>query len=149
MTTSSIDIRKLYYSINNFKDNHQIIYQVKVNSILGVKLIGWWFARMSWTSLNRHWMECPCNQNLQFRVGYLMVLPGSLNKEGFNIRSARYDRSKARIGIIGNNENGCRCADSRLGFGTGGSPTNELACTRSLFKLLKWTELHFNENFNF
>ena len=56
-----------------------------------------------------------------------MVLPGSLNKEGFNIRSARYDRSKARIGIIGNNENGCRCADSRLGFGTGGSPTNELA----------------------
>ena len=72
-------------------------------------------------------MECPCNQNLQFRVSYLTVLPGSLYKEGFNIRSARYDRSKARIGIIGNNENGCRCADSRLGFGTGGSPTNELA----------------------
>ena len=94
-------------------------------------------------------MECPRNQNLQFRVGYLKILPGSLYKEGFNIRSARYDRSKARIGIIGNNENGCRCADSRLGFWTGGSPTNELACTRSLFKLLKWTELHFNENFNF
>ena len=72
-------------------------------------------------------MECPRNQNLQFRVGYLKILPGSLYKEGFNIRSARYDRSKARIGIIGNNENGCRCADSRLGFGTGGSPTNELA----------------------
>ena len=94
-------------------------------------------------------MECPRNQNLQFRVGYLKVLLGSLNKEGFNIRSARYDRSNARIGNIGNNENGCRCADSRLGFWTGGSPTNELVCTRSLFKLLKWTELHFNENFNF
>ena len=78
-----------------------------------------------------------------------MVLPGSFNKEGSNIRSARYDRSKARIGITGNNENGCRCADSRIGFLTGDPPTNELACTRSLFKLLKWTELHFNENFNF
>ena len=92
-------------------------------------------------------MECPCNQNLKFRVGYLKILPGSLNKEGFNIRSARYDRSEAKTGIIGNNENGCRCADSRIGFLTGGSPTNELACTRSLFKLLKWTELHFNESF--
>ena len=47
MTTLSRDIRKLYYSINNFKDNHQIIYQVKVNSIQGVKLIGWWLAGMS------------------------------------------------------------------------------------------------------
>ena len=47
MTTLSRDIRKLYYSINNFKDNHEIIYQVKVNSIPGVKLIGWCFARMS------------------------------------------------------------------------------------------------------
>ena len=73
-------------------------------------------------------MGCPRNQNLQFRVGYFKILPESVNKEGFNIRSARYDRSKARIGIIGNNENGCRCADSRLGFGTRGSLTNELAC---------------------
>ena len=94
-------------------------------------------------------MECPRNQNLQFRVGYLKILPGSLNKEGFNIRNARYDRSKAKIGIIGNNENGCKCADSRIVFLDWGLPINELACTRSLFKLLKWTELHFNENFNF
>ena len=34
-----------------------------------------------------------------------------------------------------------------LVFGLGAPPTNELACTRSLFKLLKWTELHFNESF--
>ena len=62
-----------------------------------------------------------------------MVLPGSFNKEGSNIRSARYDRSKARIGIIGNNENGCRCADSRIGFWTGGSlPTNSLVLARFL-----------------
>ena len=54
MTTSSIDIRKLYYSINNFKDNHEIIYQMKVNSIPVVKLIGQCFARMSKTILNRH-----------------------------------------------------------------------------------------------
>ena len=94
-------------------------------------------------------MECPCNQNLKIQGGLSHGPPGSLNKEGFNICSARYDRSKAKTGIIDNNENGCRCADSRIGFWTGGSPTNELACTRSLFKLLKWTELHFNENFNF
>ena len=50
------------------------------------------------------------------------------NKEGLNVRSARYDRSKARIGIISNNENDCRSADSRIGFGTGGSPSNELTC---------------------
>ena len=48
MITSSRDIRKLYHSINNFKDKHsQIIYQVKVNGIPGVKLIGCWFAGIS------------------------------------------------------------------------------------------------------
>ena len=48
MITSSRDIRKLYHSINNFKDKHsQMIYQVKVNGIPGVKLLGWWFVGMS------------------------------------------------------------------------------------------------------
>ena len=48
MITSSRDIRKLYHSINNFKDKHsQMIYQVKVNGIPGVMLIGWWFVGMS------------------------------------------------------------------------------------------------------
>ena len=59
----------------------------------------------------------------------LLISPlGSLqencNKEGFNARSTSQhnneDMSKARIGILGNNENDCGTCDSRIGFGTGG-----------------------------
>ena len=42
------------------------------------------------------------------------------NKEGFNAVSDRYDYSKARIGIISNNQNRCGTCNSRIGVGTGG-----------------------------
>ena len=67
----------------------------------------------------------------------LLISPlGSLqencNKEGFNARSTRQynnkDMSKARIGILGNNENDCRLCDSRIGFGTGGLHDNTNTC---------------------
>ena len=61
-------------------------------------------------------------------IGSQASLQLNCNKEGFNVRSFRYDRSKARIGIISNNERDCGSADSRIGFGTGGSPSNELTC---------------------
>ena len=42
------------------------------------------------------------------------------NKEGFNAVCSIDAASKARIGIIGNNQNACTTCDSRIGFGTGG-----------------------------
>ena len=36
--------------------------------------------------------------------------------------------SKARIGIIGNNENNCQTADSRIGFGARGYTDNSNTC---------------------
>ena len=67
----------------------------------------------------------------------LLISPlGSLqencNKEGFNARSTRQhnnkDMSKARIGILGNNENDCHKCDSRIGFGTGGLHDDTNTC---------------------
>ena len=67
----------------------------------------------------------------------LLISPlGSLqencNKEGFNAGSTRQhnnkDMSKARIGILGNNENDCHKCDSRIGFGTGGLHDNTNTC---------------------
>ncbi|KAL9953763.1 hypothetical protein ACROYT_G041226 [Oculina patagonica] len=50
-------------------------------------------------------------------IGSLAHLQTNCNKEGFNAESsAKY--SKARIGILGNNENDCNTCDSRIGFGT-------------------------------
>ena len=36
--------------------------------------------------------------------------------------------SKARIGIVGNNENACTTSDSRIGFGTAGYPDDTNSC---------------------
>ena len=67
----------------------------------------------------------------------LLISPlGSLqencNKEGFNVKSTkqhnRKDMSKARIGILGNNEDDCGLCDSRIGFGTGGLHDNTNTC---------------------
>ncbi|XP_027056156.1 uncharacterized protein LOC113683142 [Pocillopora damicornis] len=49
------------------------------------------------------------------------------NKEGFNAVSDER-HSRARIGILGNNENECNTCDSRIGFGTGGDPDNSITC---------------------
>ncbi|CAH3146120.1 unnamed protein product, partial [Pocillopora meandrina] len=37
-------------------------------------------------------------------------------------------RPKARIGILGNNENDCNSCDSRIGFGTGGKHDDSNTC---------------------
>ena len=36
--------------------------------------------------------------------------------------------AKARIGILGNNENDCTTCDSRIGFGTGGKHDDSNTC---------------------
>ena len=50
------------------------------------------------------------------------------NKEGFNAVGDSPRNSKARIGIIGKNEDDCTYCDSRIGFGTGGYPDNSSSC---------------------
>ena len=51
------------------------------------------------------------------------------NKEGFNAAGTyNHAQSKARIGIIGNNQNDCATCDSRIGFGTGGVQDDTNTC---------------------
>ena len=61
-------------------------------------------------------------------IGSEASLQLNCNKEGFNAASDKPVNSKARIGIIGNNENICYGCDSRIGFGTGGYPDNSSSC---------------------
>ena len=61
-------------------------------------------------------------------IGSDASLQNNCQKEGFNVLSDNSGASKARIGIVGNNENECISSDSRIGFGTGGSPDNSNTC---------------------
>ena len=49
-------------------------------------------------------------------------LQTNCNKEGFNVLCDGSSPSKARIGIVANNQDDCGSCDSRIGFGTGGFP---------------------------
>ncbi|XP_078349841.1 putative skeletal organic matrix protein 5 isoform X1 [Oculina patagonica] len=60
-------------------------------------------------------------------VGSQASLQLNCNKEGFNAYTHAH-RPKARIGILGNNENDCNSIDSRLGFGTGGGTDDSNTC---------------------
>ena len=61
-------------------------------------------------------------------VGPQASLQTNCNKEGFNAVGDSNDHSKARIGIIGNNEKDCCSCDSRIGFGTGGKYDDTNTC---------------------
>ena len=50
------------------------------------------------------------------------------NKEGLNVVGDRSSQSKARIGIIGNNQNDCDTCDSKIGFGAGGYHDDSNTC---------------------
>ena len=50
------------------------------------------------------------------------------NKEGFNAVGSSAINSKARIGILGNQQNECASCNSRIGFGTGGHPDDPNTC---------------------
>ena len=60
-------------------------------------------------------------------IGSHASLQRNCNKEGFNA-VVRSSYSKARIGILGNDQNDCNSCDSRIGFGTGGYPDNSNTC---------------------
>ena len=60
-------------------------------------------------------------------IGPQASLQTNCSKEGFNV-VVTSSMSKARIGIIGNNENDCLSCDSRIGYGTGGYPNDSNKC---------------------
>ena len=70
-------------------------------------------------------------------IGSQGSLQYKCNKEGFNVVCSHIQASKARIGIVGNNENKCDSCDSRIGLGTGGYPDNSSTCGN---------EVSFSEN---
>ena len=61
-------------------------------------------------------------------IGSEASLQKNCNKEGFNAVGDNPGHSKARIGIIGNNEKDCKTCNSRIGFGTGGNPNKTNSC---------------------
>ena len=61
-------------------------------------------------------------------IGSEASLQLNCDKEGFNAVCSKLDSSKARIGIISNNDDNCSFCDSRIGFGTGGYPDNSSSC---------------------
>ena len=62
-------------------------------------------------------------------IGSKAFLQDNCNREGFNVLSdSGDDWPKARIGIVGNNENDCFRCDTRIGFGSGGGPDNATTC---------------------
>ena len=69
-------------------------------------------------------------------IGSQASLQLNCNKEGFNAVSTRSKNSKARIGIIGNDQNDCSSGDSRIGFGTGGLPANFNTCGDAQIKAI-------------
>ena len=61
-------------------------------------------------------------------IGSQASLQTNCNKEGFNVLCDGSSLSKATIGIVANNQDDCGSCDSRIGFGTGGSPDNSNTC---------------------
>ena len=61
-------------------------------------------------------------------IGSEASLQPNCNKEGFNAVGDKNYHSKARIGIISNNQNDCATCDSRIGFGTGGDHDDSNTC---------------------
>ena len=71
------------------------------------------------TSLGRHtWKKL---------IGQQASLQRNCNQEGFNTRRPG-PHTKARIGIISNEQNHCATPDSRIGFGAGGYPLLDNIC---------------------
>ena len=61
-------------------------------------------------------------------IGAEASLQDNCNKEGFNALFGGSYHSRARIGIVANQEYDCKSCDSRIGFGTGGYPDDFNTC---------------------
>ena len=60
-------------------------------------------------------------------------LQPNCNKEGFNIQTIP---RRARVGILGNNENDCRTCDSAVGFGVDNRACGDLSSIRAMCYIL-------------
>ena len=61
-------------------------------------------------------------------IGAQGSLQLNCSKEGFNAVFSSSRHSKARIGYVANENNHCDSCDSRIGFGTEGSPDISTTC---------------------
>jgi len=61
-------------------------------------------------------------------IGPQASLQRNCSNEGFNVKCTDIFHSKARIGIVSNNQNECSSCDSRIGFGTGGYHDDSNTC---------------------
>ena len=61
-------------------------------------------------------------------IGSQASLQPNCNKEGFNVVSDYSSFSKARIGIVANNQGDCFTCNSRIRFGTGGNYDDSNTC---------------------
>ncbi|KAL9953788.1 hypothetical protein ACROYT_G041253 [Oculina patagonica] len=61
-------------------------------------------------------------------IGSQASLQPNCKKEGFNAAGVATGSSRARIGVLGNNQNDCITPDSRIGFGTGGYTDDSNTC---------------------
>ena len=61
-------------------------------------------------------------------IGSQASLQLNCNREGFNAPFDYTYSSRARIGIVANQENVCLTCDSRIGFGTGGYHDDSNTC---------------------
>ena len=61
-------------------------------------------------------------------IGSQASLQSNCNMEGFNAVCSHAPNSKAKLGFLANNQNDCHSCDSRIGFGTGGSPDDFNTC---------------------
>ncbi|XP_022791181.1 uncharacterized protein LOC111330577, partial [Stylophora pistillata] len=61
-------------------------------------------------------------------IGSRASLQLNCNMEGFNVKASNLGYSKARIGIVTNDESDCVSCNSRIRFGTGGRPGYSNTC---------------------
>ena len=61
-------------------------------------------------------------------IGSRASLQANCNKEGFNAACSAKGSTRARIGILANEQKDCGTCDSRIGFGTGGYSDDSNTC---------------------
>jgi len=98
------------------QDTNFIVINKTANSLYSLIANGQYRA----TSLGRNTWKSPIRSQAS--------LQSYCNKEGFNAVSGENSHSRARIGILGNQENECRTCDSKVGFGTGGRHDDSNTC---------------------
>ena len=110
---------KLCLGMRNGPSRRFVVIQQSANSLYALIADGKYRAaslgRNKWKSL----------------VGPQALLQANCNKEGFNVVCEGSESSKfsrARIGIIANEQNDCLTSDSRIGYGTGGLQDDSNTC---------------------